>query len=708
MTQNRIGRAIERARSRRPITWITLVGVLLLPVLVGGILIAALYQPTQRLDRMTAAIVNQDEAVTIGGQLAPLGRQLTAGLVKGGSDKDGNLDWVISNPSDAKAGLADGTYQAVVTIPKNFSAAATSAGQTLSGTDASAQKATISVETAPDALIVDDAITSQITNTAASLMGRTLSSTTLKNVFIGYSTLGDKIGEAADGADQLAAGAGSAANGASALSSGLGQLSAGAAKIGNGTAGLASGAGSLSNGLKSWSAGATSAADGLDTWAGGAQTLAANSDALTGNLTKIADGLAAAPTVPQQAVDAANALAANRAQITQQLSDAKSQIDALAASCAASGASPAFCDQVTAAAAQSDTVYPTLQTVVGQSDQIAAGVAGLSQLQSVGKNLQKLAGGYTQISGGYTGLATGAQGAASGVRQLADGAASLAQGGAQLAGGASQLATGADQLASGASTSADGAASLASGVTKLADGTGSLASGLHQASDALPSMTDKQAADVATVLADPVSATGGSGSLFGASAIPLLATVALWFGALASFIVLQAVSRRALPSRRPSALLALRSLAPAAAIGAVQGLLVATVAQIAASYDAGTWSLFAALCVVAGVAFAAVNQALVAVLGGAGRWVSALVGVLAVATGVVSTVPAVLVGVASVMPTAPAANAMLGALTTAGGVGAGIAGLAIWAVLAFCATTIAVSRRRTVTVRALRAAPVAP
>ena len=29
---------IERARTRRPITWLTLVGVILLPVLIGGIL----------------------------------------------------------------------------------------------------------------------------------------------------------------------------------------------------------------------------------------------------------------------------------------------------------------------------------------------------------------------------------------------------------------------------------------------------------------------------------------------------------------------------------------------------------------------------------------------------------------------------------------------------------------------------------------------
>jgi len=148
-------------------------------------------------------------------------------------------------------------------------------------------------------------------------------------------------------------------------------------------------------------------------------------------------------------------------------------------------------------------------------------------------------------------------------------------------------------------------------------------------------------------------------------------------------------------------LLALRSLAPAAAIGAVQGLLVAGVVQLAAEYDGGTWSLFALLCLLAGVAFAAVNQALVAVLGGAGRWVAALVGVLAVATGVVSTVPGVLASIAGLMPTTPAYQAMLGVLTDAGGVAAGAAGLVIWGVLAFVASVLAVARRRSTSAKAV-------
>ena len=128
---------------------------------------------------------------------------------------------------------------------------------------------------------------------------------------------------------------------------------------------------------------------------------------------------------------------------------------------------------------------------------------------------------------------------------------------------------------------------------------------------------------------------------------------------------------------------------------------MAGVVQIAASYDGGTWAVFALVCVTAGIAFAAVHQALIAVFGGAGRWIAALVGVFAVATGVVSTVPAVLIAIAGVLPTAPALTAGLSVLAGTPGLGAGVAGLVIWALLAFCATVLVVVRRRTTSVKAL-------
>ena len=662
--------SIERARSRRPVTWLTVIGVLLLPVVIGGILIASLYNPVERLDSMSAAIVNEDEAVTIDDQLVPLGRQLTAGLVDGAADQPSNLDWTISNADDAAAGLADGTYAAVVTIPENFSAAATSTqpGQT-------PERATIEVTTPPDSLIVDDAITAQIASAAASVMGQELSTVYLENVFLGFTTLGDQLGEAASGAHDLADGASAAAEGADELADGMPQLASGATGLASGASDLGSGLGQIAGGIGDAATGARDIAAGLDAAAAGVQN----------------------PEL-QSAADASAANAETAATQTQALALTLGNPDpgspglaqtlgALATQC---DGSAAFCQQLAAAAG-----------TAGQAAQ-DAGAAAVSAGTASGYAAPTAGGITTLMAETSSGLAE----AAAGTRSLAAGLDALQSGASASAGGANQLSSGASQLAGGIDAAGTGATSLAEGVHQLADGTSELAGGLDTAASEIPSYTDAEAATLASVVADPVEAEGLGTSIFGAAAIPLLAMLALWFGGLGTFVAMQAVSRRALTAREASATLAARAYLPAAGIGAAQGLLVAGVVQIAASYSWGEWWAFAGAAVVAGIAFAAVNQALVAVFGGAGRWVAALVGVLGIATGVVSTVPGVLSGLAAVMPTAPAYNAMVSALTAASGYGAGIAGLVIWAVLAFGATVIAVARRRTTTARALlRSAP---
>ena len=763
--------SFERSQNRRPVTWLTLLGVLLLPAIIGGILVAALYNPTERLDAMNTAIVNDDEPVEVNGQTTPLGRLLTAGLVEGSDDLDSNLTWTISNTEDAEEGLADGTYDAIVTIPENFSAAATSTAP-----GGSPEKATISLTTPPDSKIVDDAITTQVTQTAASVLGEQLTETYLENVLLGFTTLGEQLGEAADGATQLADGASEAADGATQLADGASTaatggysladgirelaggaqgLSSGIQALGTGSAALAGGAdqlatgadaaagglGQLADGAAQLSSGAAATADGLETWAASARPVADGTQQLADGLAAAAGQTAAIPAIPDSVVAGLKALTSDGQQNSAAVGTAVQALRDAADSCLAEGGSADLCASLTDAADDAEAALPGLQEAVSDSEQLAADIdqlaqfgptlsAGLSEYAKAAQRLaagmdgladgaDRLAGGASGLAGGAADLSSGADEAATGVGRLADGAAEIATGADGLASGAAQLATGAQTFAAGAGTAAsgtdelangigalsDGAGELSGGVTQLADGTDELADGLGQAVDGVPTYTDSEAKDLAAVVANPVVADGTSTSFFGASAVPLLATLALWFGGLASFLVLQAVPRAALGSRRPSAVLALRALAPGAALGAAQGLLVAVVVQLAAGYEVGAWSVFAALCVVAGVAFAAVNHALVALAGGVGRWIAALVGVLVIATGIVSTVPGALADIAGLLPTAPAYHAMLAALTESDGAATGAVGLVIWAVLAILGSVLAVTRHRSTSARAVLTQP---
>ncbi|WP_282838224.1 YhgE/Pip family protein, partial [Microbacterium flavum] len=431
---------LERARSRRPVTWLTLIGVLLLPVVIGGILVAALYNPVERLDGMRAAIVNEDEPVTINGQYVPLGRQLTAGLVKGSDALPSNLDWTISNTDDAATGLADGTYDAVITIPANFSAAATSTAP-----GSTPERATITAQTAPDSRIVDEAITSQVASAAASVLGQQLSTVYLENVFLGFTTLGDQLGTAADGAHQLADGATKTQSGAVSLADGVRQLATGAGALSGGLDQLSSGAGQLASGVTSYAAGAHRSADGLGQLSNGLNQLVQPSAALAAGMQQFADQ-AQGISVPQRVIDAAQNVADNSATVQQNAEATVAQLQQLAAECATSGSPAEFCAALTRAADEAEAALPTVTDLIGNSQQIADGLGQINQLPAA---TAQLAAGSAGISQGIAGLAGGLSQAAAGANELATGADGLAAGAQGIADGAAQSATGAGQLASG-------------------------------------------------------------------------------------------------------------------------------------------------------------------------------------------------------------------------------------------------------------------
>ncbi|HBY23312.1 MAG TPA: hypothetical protein DEG88_08515, partial [Propionibacteriaceae bacterium] len=78
---------------KRP-RWTTVLALLLVPLLVAGGFLWGTWGANPRLRNVQAAIVNNDEMVTINGQAMPLGRQLASYLVD--TDRDQNLTWVLA------------------------------------------------------------------------------------------------------------------------------------------------------------------------------------------------------------------------------------------------------------------------------------------------------------------------------------------------------------------------------------------------------------------------------------------------------------------------------------------------------------------------------------------------------------------------------------------------------------------------------------
>ena len=187
----------------------------------GGFLWAT-WDFDSRLERVEAAVVNHDEPVRLDGQLVPLGRQLAGGLVEGPEEE--NFRWTLTDTEDAADGLAAGRYAAVVTIPADFSARATS----FSENDADqAERATIEVQTSEVSGIADPVVGRAVTAAATRALNTELTEQYLNGIYLGFNQLNQQFGTLADGADKLADGAGD-------LSDGLGQSATGGRELADG------------------------------------------------------------------------------------------------------------------------------------------------------------------------------------------------------------------------------------------------------------------------------------------------------------------------------------------------------------------------------------------------------------------------------------------------------------------------------------------
>lgn len=645
----------QATRTAGRITWRSVVGILLVPLVVAGVLVWAFWNPQERLDTVDAAIVNLDEPVQLDGQTVPLGRQLAAGLVGGGSAEpaaasgadladadlaktdlsDTNYTWVLTDEEDADAGLTSGRFTAVVTIPENFSAAATS----FSGAAADAEKATIDVSTSDKSRLVDDAISAVITSTAAGLVGNQLTTSYLENIYVGFNTLGDQLGTAADGAAELATGAISLADGAAQLATGTTEFSGGVS--------------SLSTGITEYTGGVSQLSGGLTTLQQQTAALPTQTGQLATGATGVADGVDALVAGMAQQGAALQTLSAQCAQVVVPVPETQP-----------------FCDGLAAIAA-------------GSTDPAAAAQTA------------QLAAGARQVADGTTALAAGMPALSAGISSVASGASQLSTSGETVSAGALELAVGAANLATGATGVSDGAAGVAGGVD-------SLATGLGEATDAIPSYSASDRETLADVVATPVVTDGSSGGLaFGTNGVPFFAALALWVGAFASFLVLRALPQRALGSTRPSTLLAVRAWVPGAVVGVLQGVLVAAILQPLMALDAAGWAGFAAVAALAGIAFASTNQALTAVFGGAGRFMSMVVALILIGTSIIATAPAALHASVAFLPLQPALNAFQAVVTGGGGLAPAIVGLVLWTLGTLAATALAVVRSRTVPVRRL-------
>jgi putative membrane protein len=619
----------ELRRFRRALlSRLALVVLTLIPLLYGALYLWAFWDPYGNLKQIPVALVNEDRPAT-----APNGH-----VVHAGSDlADELIDrhvfaWHVTSYDKARDGLEKGSYHLLFRIPADFSATLASP---MDATRAP-EKGKLVVET-DDAtnylsgLLARSAFT-EIRSAAASKATRSY----FNEMLIGFADIKARTEQAAGGAGQLADGTRQAHGGADQAANGAQRASAGAGELADGLATANKGASDLAAGLAALDAGSAQLADGSARVAAGTQLLATKVAAVDDQGQPILRRDAALiQRAARLIAEGANQAADNAATLPglseRALESAKASRDFLTGLKA---------DPATALLLGSrlDNALARANKAVEDAQLLYNGVHAVD-IPTLREHLRELARIANQVADAAPHLAddladarrqvdqlnAGAQAVAAGADRMHQGASKAAGGAATLNGGLYRLSTGARQLDGGLVSLSDGTRQLATGLSTLEDGAGRLAGGLADGAVKIPGYDPDERAKRSGVLGDPIELKRKArheAATYGVGFAPYFLALALWVGAMITYMLLRPVTRRHLMSAAPPQRVAFAGWLPAALIGLSQALVLFGVLRFALGlapvHPLGTL----AFLFLTAATFTAVLQLLGARLGPAGRLVA--------------------------------------------------------------------------------------
>ncbi len=562
------------ARTTRRRLAMALALVILIPVTVAGLLTWSLGSSTGNLRSVRAAVVNLDQGGSVPAadgtiETLALGTDLATALQAGA---DGGFTWVeTSDDGEAKAGLADGRYAAVLTIPADFSRIVAAIRTDTTG---STPKATLGLATNDGSGYALGVVARQVATAISTTTAQGVTASYVDGVLLAVSSAHDalsaaatdatsvststtKLADAAAGAgtfaDQLVSGLQTFIDQAGSASDGTAQLVDGTRKLADGSTKLAAGAKSLASGATAAADGAAKLSDGAATLSGGLATLKAQTSTLpkdtallaqgTDGIAAMADPLATGTAGIATGLDAMATGATRSVTGLQQLDGFAAKVendaqDAITGATSAANAAGNLAGDAGAVAGSAGNLSADLATLA--ADCAASGASGvfctsLDALVATAGTLAGSAGDVATAAGQHatrsgdvaaaTGLVHGeaeqlhttisrmaseAPGQAADIATLATSAQQLAGLAAQLQGTAASVKPGMRLLADGMPALSGGIAKVASGGADLASGARDMAAGLDTlatGTSALASGAQKSASG-AQALADGTAEAG--------------------------------------------------------------------------------------------------------------------------------------------------------------------------------------------------------
>ena len=444
---------MKKLTGSRMANLVVIAAVLIVPLLYAGLLTLAYQNPTNLLERINAAVVNEDTAYTATlasgkTETLALGDELADALVHPDADTDTGFTWHDMSAEDARKKMRTEEIRAILYIPEGFSERASAVG--------SADPSAATTQTLE--LVTDDGV-NYLTGTMARTVAETLanrleaqgSEKLLSTLLLSVSEIRDGMTSAADGARRLSDGSATLADGTTSAAEGAGALAEGAQTLTVGLDKLADGSVSLVSGLAALDTGAASAANGGTALASGLSELSTGTSTAADGASQVSDGASRLAAGTQTLADSSAPLAAGVSQLNDGTASLKDGIASYT-----SGV-----DRVSAGALLLQAKASDPKTG------LAAGIAALSAGIGQSNDTAGASASTTTLYGGVNSLAAGANALAKGMTTPQSGSSvSLTDGAAQVAAGVEQIRAAASGLdASKIQTAASGAQTLSTGVS---------------------------------------------------------------------------------------------------------------------------------------------------------------------------------------------------------------------------------------------------
>lgn len=549
--------ANELRRFRRAkLTRLTVIAVILIPLLYSALYLWAFWNPLNKTEALPVALVNSDRGATLDGQETRAGDQVVQGL-----HDNKKINWTEVSAQEAEDGVKSGKYYFALELPSDFSAAVTSAA----GDDAHKARLIATYNDANGYLstVIGQNVMREVLNT----VGTTISSEAVDKVLVGVLDAGSGISQAADGSGRLADGLTQMADQVPQLTSGMDRLKDGSSTLADGTGQLNDQVGQLNQLVEA----GPRLADGIQQLGDGATELSGGIHTLTGQLGQVTDLQGgSADTLRQIAGD----LRALNLPASTQAADRLER---------------------TATALDAQGLGPQSQNA--------------SDLERLGEGADQLAYELSDPSAEFRG----------GIDQLTSSTGRLTQ----LIDGVGRLNDGAHQLDEGIGTAQGQLPQLVDGVGRLKAGATELHDRLADGAGSVPTWNDGQRVAAASTIGGPVQLTArddSAGSSFGTGLAPFFLSLAMFIGGIVVFQIFKPLQQRAIAAGVGSFRAALDGYLPVALLGAGQALVMVAVSCLAVGLRPVNVVGFTLVAVLVSLAFMAMCQALVALLGsGPGR-----------------------------------------------------------------------------------------